>query len=246
VPAGAPKAARDALALGALQQLAKSKPPALTDPAHAARISPGNLEDDLERAVAASDLVIEAVVERLDIKQALFARIAAAAPAARDPHLEHLGHRDRRIAEGLPEAARARVVGMHFFNPPRYMHLLEVVPSRFTDPAVTDELADFSDRVLGKGVVVCRDTPNFIGNRVGTAEMILTFAETAAATTPSRRSTCSTARSWAARAPAATASATSSASTSSATSSATSHAALSDDPAAPTTTSCTRSWSSRR
>lgn len=179
VPAGAPKSARDALALGALQQLAKSKPPALTDPAHVARISPGNLEDDLERAVGASDLVIEAVVERLDIKQALFARIAAAAPAHAILTSNTSGIAIGSIAEKLPEAARARVVGMHFFNPPRYMNLLEVVPSRFTDPAVTRELADFSDRVLGKGVVVCRDTPNFIGNRVGTGEMILTFGETA-------------------------------------------------------------------
>lgn len=179
VPAAAPRSARDALALGALQQLAKSKPPAFTDPAHAARISPGNLEDDLERAVAASDLVIEAVVERLDVKQALFARIAAAAPAHAILTSNTSGIAIGKIAEHLPEAARARVVGMHFFNPPRYMNLLEVVPSQYTAPAVTDELADFSDRVLGKGVVVCRDTPNFIGNRVGTGEMILTFAETA-------------------------------------------------------------------
>jgi 3-hydroxyacyl-CoA dehydrogenase len=178
-PAGAPKVARDGLALAALQQLAKSRPPAFTDPAHAARITAGNLEDDLERFVAASDLVIEAVVERLDVKQALFARLAAAAPAHAILASNTSGIAIGAIAEALPEAARARVVGMHFFNPPRYMQLLEVVPSRFTAPAVTDELAAFSDRVLGKGVVVCRDTPNFIGNRIGTGEMILTFATTA-------------------------------------------------------------------
>jgi 3-hydroxyacyl-CoA dehydrogenase len=179
-PADAPPATRSALAHGALQQLAKSKPPAFTDPAHAARITPGNLEDDLERAVGASDLVLEAVVERLDIKQALFARIAAAAPAHAILASNTSGIAIGAIASQLPEPARARVVGMHFFNPPRYMYLLEVVPSRFTAPEVTAELAEFSDRVLGKGVVVCRDTPNFIGNRVGTGEMILTFATTAA------------------------------------------------------------------
>ncbi|MBL9103331.1 MAG: 3-hydroxyacyl-CoA dehydrogenase/enoyl-CoA hydratase family protein [Myxococcales bacterium] len=180
VPAGAPPAARNALALGALQQLLKARPPAYTDPAHAARITPGNLEDDLERAVAASDLVLEAVVERLDVKQALFARIAAAAPAHAILASNTSGIAIGEIAGQLPEAARARVVGMHFFNPPRYMNLLEVVPSRFTAPEVTDALADFSDRVLGKGVVVCRDTPNFIGNRIGTGEMILSFDATAA------------------------------------------------------------------
>ena len=175
VPTGAPKAARDALALGALQQLLKAKPAAYTDPAHAARLTTGNLEDDLERAVGASDLVIEAVVERLDVKQALFTRVAAAARPDAILTSNTSGLAIGAIAEGLPEAARARLVGMHFFNPPRYMHLLEVVPSRYTAPEVAAELADFSDRVLGKGVVVCRDTPNFIGNRVGIAEMVLTF-----------------------------------------------------------------------
>ncbi len=174
-PEGAPKAARDALALGAMAQLLKARPAAYTDPAHAARITPGNLEDDLERAVAASDLVIEAVVERLDVKQALFTRVAAAARPTTILTSNTSGLAIGAIAEGLPEAARARLLGMHFFNPPRYMHLLEVVPSRFTAPEVSEALADFSDRVLGKGVVVCRDTPNFIGNRVGIAEMVLTF-----------------------------------------------------------------------
>ena len=177
--ADAPRVVRNALALAALAQLGKAKPAAYTDPSHAARITPGNLEDDLERACAASDLVIEAVVERLDIKQKLFTRVAAAA----GPHTiltsNTSGLAIGAIADGLPEAARARLVGMHFFNPPRYMHLLEVVPSRYSDAKIVEELATFSDRVLGKGVVVCRDTPNFIGNRVGIAEMVLTFRATA-------------------------------------------------------------------
>ncbi|HEY0132784.1 MAG TPA: 3-hydroxyacyl-CoA dehydrogenase family protein, partial [Nannocystis sp.] len=177
--ADAPRAVRNSLALGALAQLTKAKPAAYTDPAHAARITPGNLEDDLERACAASDLVIEAVVERLDIKQKLFTRVAAAAGPNTILTSNTSGLAIGAIADGLPEAARARLVGMHFFNPPRYMHLLEVVPSKYSDEQVVAELSDFSDRVLGKGVVVCRDTPNFIGNRVGIAEMVLTFRATA-------------------------------------------------------------------
>lgn len=178
VPADAPPAVRNALALGALGAMAKAKPAPFMDPALAAKITPGNLDDDLERAVAGSDLVIEAVVERLDVKQALFTRVAAAAKPDAVLASNTSGISIGAIAEGLPEAVRPRVVGMHFFNPPRYMHLLEVVPSRYTDPAVTAALADFSDRALGKGVVVCRDTPNFIGNRIGIAEMVLTFKAT--------------------------------------------------------------------
>ncbi len=177
-PADAPPAKRNALALAAMQQLSKSRPPAYTLAAHAGRVVPGNLEDDLERACAASDLIIEAVVERLDVKQSLFGRVVAAAKPTAVLGSNTSGLAIGAIAEGLPEAARTRLVGMHFFNPPRWMHLLEVVPSRFSDPQVVRELADFCDRTLGKGVVICRDTPNFIGNRVGIAEMILSFKAT--------------------------------------------------------------------
>jgi hypothetical protein len=146
------------------------------------------------------------------------------------------------IAQGLPEPARRRLCGMHFFNPPRYMHLLEVIPAADSDPAMIAELIDFSDRVLGKGVVVCRDTPNFIGNRVGIAEMLLTFAATAAGGyTVEEVDLSSTAPSWVARAPAPTASATWSGSTSSATSSSNLQDVLSAILRPPTTTSCTTS-----
>lgn len=180
VPKGAPPAARNALAAGAMKIMAGAKPPPFMESAVAARISVGNFEDDLERAVAASDLVIEAVVERLDVKQKLFTRVAAAAPAHAVLASNTSGIAITAIAQGLPEPARRRLCGMHFFNPPRYMHLLEVIPAADSDPAMIAELIDLSDRVLGKGVVVCRDTPNFIGNRVGIAEMLLTFAATAA------------------------------------------------------------------
>ncbi len=175
VEQGAPAKARSAVAAGALAQMLKSKPAPFMDPAFASRITVGNLEDDLERAVGSSDLVIEVVIERLDIKKPLFARIGAAAPAHAVLATNTSGLPIGDIVADLPEDVRRRVVGMHWFNPPRYMHLLEIVPSTHTDPAIARDLGDFSDRVLGKGVVYCRDTPNFIGNRIGIAEMMLTF-----------------------------------------------------------------------
>ncbi len=176
VPKGSPPKLRNAIATSAIGNMRKQKPAPYMEPAVATRIRPGNLEDDLETAVAQSDLVVEAVIERLDIKRPLFDRIGKAAPAHAILATNTSGLPIREIVAELPPPVRTRVVGMHFFNPPRYMHLLEVVPSGETDPAVVAELSDFSDRVLGKGVVVCRDTPNFIGNRIGIAEMVLTNA----------------------------------------------------------------------
>lgn len=176
--ADAPKAARSAIAAGALKAMLKGRPAPFMDPAFADRIRVGNLEDHLELAVADADLVIEAVIERLDIKQPLFARIAAAAPAHAVLATNTSGLPIHSIAEALPADARRRLVGMHFFNPPRYMHLLEVVPGPDTAPEVVDEISWFSETVLGKGVVPCRDTPNFIANRIGVAATILTFGAT--------------------------------------------------------------------
>lgn len=175
---GAPKAARDAVAAGALKLMLKGKPAPFMDKAFASRITVGNLDDDLESAVAGSDLVVEVVIERLDIKRPLFERIGKAAPEHAVLATNTSGLPIGDIVEGLPPGVARRVVGMHWFNPPRYMHLLEIVPSAHTDPAVAEALGTFSDRVLGKGVVVCRDTPNFIGNRIGIAEMMLTFKAT--------------------------------------------------------------------
>jgi 3-hydroxyacyl-CoA dehydrogenase len=174
-PEGAPAAVRSAIAAGALKALAKAKPPALMSAGAAERITPGNLQDDLERAVAQSDLVIEAVVERLDVKRQLFARVAAAAKPDAVLATNTSGIPIGAIAEALPADVRGRFLGLHFFNPPRWMHLLEVIPGADTDPAIVSAAGDFCDRLLGKGVVECRDTPNFIGNRIGIAEMLLTF-----------------------------------------------------------------------
>lgn len=174
VAADAPAAKRNAYALSAIKTMLKGKPAPYMDRAFASRITPGNLDDDLEAAVANSDLVVEAVIERLDIKRPLFDRLGKAAPAHAILATNTSGLPIGDIVEELPDDVAKRVVGMHWFNPPRYMHLLEIVPSAKTDPAVAQMLGEWSDRVLGKGVVPCRDTPNFIGNRIGVGEMMLT------------------------------------------------------------------------
>ena len=174
----APAQKRSAIAIGAIKTMLKAKPAPFMDPAFASRLTPGNLDDDLEKCVANSDLVIEAVIERLDIKRPLFKRIVDAAPPHAVLATNTSGLPIGDIVTELPEAAKKRVVGMHWFNPPRYMHLLEIVPSEHTDPEVARALGEFADTILGKGVVDCRDTPNFIGNRIGIAEMLLTFKTT--------------------------------------------------------------------
>lgn len=178
VDADAPKAARNKLAAGALKALPKAKPPALMHKDFASRITPGNFDDDLERAVGESDIVIEAIIERLDIKQSVFKKVAAAAKDTTILATNTSGIPIADIAEALDQSARERLIGLHFFNPPRWMHLLEVIPSKYSKQEYVDDVAAFSDKALGKGVVLCRDTPNFIGNRIGIGEMLLTFQAT--------------------------------------------------------------------
>lgn len=176
VPKGADEKSRSAIARGALKALTKARPPALMSPEVLTRLIPGNLEDDLERAVGESDLVIEAVVERLDVKSDLFAKVAAVASESTIFATNTSGIPIDSIAAALSESAQRRFLGLHFFNPPRWMYLLEVIPGSRTAPEVVQQASDFCDRALGKGIVPCRDTPNFIGNRIGIAEMLLTFS----------------------------------------------------------------------
>jgi 3-hydroxyacyl-CoA dehydrogenase len=157
---------RSAIASNALDALKKSKPAAFYDPSYAARISVGNFDDDLA-LLADCDWVIEAVTENLAIKQALLEKVV--------PHLKRdailttnsSGLRVASIAAILPAAARRRCFGTHFFNPPRYMRLLEIIPTADSDPAAVAAVAHFADVSLGKEVVFARDTPNFIANRIG-------------------------------------------------------------------------------
>src|SRR6516162_1994447 len=161
--------ARDKLALSALAALTKAKPAAFYEPSLAAMITPGNFEDDLSR-LKQCDWIIEAVAENLEIKQALLERVT--------PHLAPLavlttntsGLPIRKIAAGL-RLHRDRFFGTHFFNPPRYMQLLEVIPTAESDRGVVGAFSTFADRILGKQVVYANDTPNFIANRIGVAVM---------------------------------------------------------------------------
>ena len=167
VPAG--ETVKNKLALLALEALAKSKPAALYDSSLAALITPGNFEDDLPK-LAQCDWVIEAVAENLAIKTSLLARVV--------PHLSPRavlttntsGLPVNQIAAGL-SSHRDRFFGTHFFNPPRYMRLLEIIPTADTDPSVVAAFSAFADRTLGKQVVRANDTPNFIANRIGVSVM---------------------------------------------------------------------------
>src|SRR5688572_6499811 len=176
--AGSGGVGRSALADRALAQLPKSKPPALMSKQALGRLFAGNFEDDLERAIGESDLVIEAIVERLDLKLELWGKVARSAREDAVLATNTSGIPIASIAAGLPAERRGQFLGLHFFNPPRWMHLLEVIPGPDTSPALLRDAADFCDRALGKGIVLCRDTPNFIGNRIGIAEMLLTFRAT--------------------------------------------------------------------
>jgi 3-hydroxyacyl-CoA dehydrogenase len=129
-------------------------------------IRTGSLDEDLASA-AASDWVIEAVVERLDVKRALFERIDRHRTPETIVSSNTSGIPIAAIVEGRSESFKAHTLGTHFFNPPRYLRLLEVIPTPDTDPVVVDTISQFADRRLGKGVVRAKDTPNFIANRLG-------------------------------------------------------------------------------
>jgi 3-hydroxyacyl-CoA dehydrogenase len=167
VPAG--EGDRNRLAKAALAALAKAKPAAFYEPTLAALITPGNFEDDLPK-LAGCDWVIEAVAENLDLKTTLLNRVV--------PHLAPTallttntsGLPLKQIAAGL-SGHHDRFFGTHFFNPPRYMRLLEVIPAADTDAAVVASFSAFADRNLGKLVVMANDSPNFIANRIGVAVM---------------------------------------------------------------------------
>lgn len=157
---------RNRIVQGGFERMSKARPNNLFTPDIAKRITVGNLDDDFTKALAKSDWIIEVIVERPEPKQALMARIEAAAPAHAVISTNTSGIPIHLISEGRSADFKKRFLGTHFFNPPRYLHLLEVIPTPDTDPAIVERIRTFGEQVLGKGVVICKDTPNFIANRM--------------------------------------------------------------------------------
>jgi len=158
-------AVRNRIVNAALERLKKSKPPAFFTPEAAELVAVGNLEDDFAR-VGEADWIVEAVVEQLETKRELLARVERVRKPGSIVSSNTSGLPIASLAEGLSADFRAHFLGTHFFNPPRYMKLLEVIPTADTRPEVVEFVKDFAERRLGKGVVVCKDTPNFIANRL--------------------------------------------------------------------------------
>src|SRR5271170_4021983 len=171
VAPGAGSAARNKIAAAGLDAAKKSKPAAFMDASLARLITVGNFDDDLKR-LAEVDWIIEAVVENLDLKRALLRKVEGIRKPGTIVTTNTSGLPVGKIAEGFSDDFRRSWFGTHFFNPPRYMRLLELIPTPEADRAAMDAVAHFCDVQLGKGVVWAKDTPNFIGNRIGTFSVL--------------------------------------------------------------------------
>jgi 3-hydroxyacyl-CoA dehydrogenase len=170
----ASKAARNSVADTALATALKSKPAPLYQANFAQRIRTGNFEDDL-KALADMDWIIEVVVERLDIKQQLLEKVDAVRKPGTLITTNTSGIPIHMIAEGRSEDFKKHFCGTHFFNPPRYLRLFEVIPGPETSKEVVDFLMHYGDLYLGKQSVLAKDTPAFIGNRIGVYAMNKVF-----------------------------------------------------------------------
>src|SRR5262249_312107 len=170
VPPDAPsseKAARNKIVVTGLDAAVKSKPAAFFQKGLEKLITVGNFDDDL-KLLSDADWIIEAVAENLDIKRALLKKVEAVRKPGSIVTTNTSGLPVHSIAEGFSDALRKHWFGTHFFNPPRYMRLLEIIPTPESDPSALETVAHFCDVRLGKGIVYAKDTPNFIANRIGT------------------------------------------------------------------------------
>ncbi len=159
--------ARNRIVEAGFQAAVKAKQPLFMDPKEDPKmVTIGNLEDDFDK-LAECDWIVEVVVENLKIKQQLFQRIDGVRKQGAIVSSNTSGIPLKSMSEGLSEDMRKHFLGTHFFNPVRYMHLLEIIPGPDTLPEILDFMADFCERFLGKGIVWAKDTPNFIGNRIG-------------------------------------------------------------------------------
>ncbi len=157
---------RNRIASAGLESARKAKPAPFFTPATASRISIGNFEDDLEK-LQDCDLIIEAVVENLEIKRSLFERVDQLRKPGSIVASNTSGIPIHLLAAGRSEDFRSHFLGVHFFNPPRYLHLVELIRTEWTKPEISCFVFGFLDQRLGKGVVPAKDRPNFIANRIG-------------------------------------------------------------------------------
>src|SRR5712692_3062979 len=165
---------RNRIARGGLEAAKKVKPAAFFTSDLSSLITIGNFDDDLPK-LKDCDLIIEAVVENLDIKRSLFEKVEQHRRSGSIVASNTSGIPLKQLAEGRSEDFRAHFLGMHFFNPPRYMHLVEIIRTEWTRPEVSCFMYGFLDERLGKGVVVAKDRPNFIANRIGTFGAMVTI-----------------------------------------------------------------------
>jgi len=164
------------IVMRAIDNLKKLKPAPLAQADDAALIGMANYDEDLEQ-LRGCDLIIEAIAERMDWKRDLYAKIAPFVAPHALVASNTSGLSITALSEALPEALKPRFCGIHFFNPPRYMYLVELINTPTTQPEALDQLEAFVTTSLGKGVVRAKDTPNFIANRVGIAGMLGTIKE---------------------------------------------------------------------
>jgi len=159
------KAVRNRIVEKGWKAVTRARPPAVLSEESTRLISLGNLEDDFDK-LADVDWIIEVIVENLEIKQGLFERIEKLRRQKCIVSTNTSGLPINALAEGRSEGFQKHFLGTHFFNPPRWLKLLEIIPHETTDPEVLEYMIRLSEDMLGKGVVICKDTPNFIGNRV--------------------------------------------------------------------------------
>ncbi len=167
------KTVRNRMAAGSKKALLKQKPSPITSRESLDRITAGNMDDDMEK-LSEADWIIEVVVENLDVKKKVFTKVDKHRKTGAIVSSNTSGISVEAMIADCSEDMRKHFLGTHFFNPPRYLKLLEVIPTKHTDPDVLDYMKKFGENVLGKGVVEAKDTPNFIANRIGTYGLLIT------------------------------------------------------------------------
>src|SRR5690625_4384558 len=170
------KVVRNRIAEMNKQALLKQKPSPITSEKSLDLIEVGNFEDDMEK-LAGVDWVIEVVVENLDVKKQLLKDVDRYRKVGTIVSSNTSGISIEAMSEDVSDDFKRHFLGTHFFNPPRYMKLLEIIPTEKTDPEVLSFMEKFGEDVLGKGVVIAKDTPNFIANRIGTYGLLITVQE---------------------------------------------------------------------